>query len=318
MALRLKNKSFIRDKLISWIKIIRIQFYPMTFIAYSLGSAAALFLPGGAFNPVAYFWGYTLLFFIELLTILLNEYFDFATDKLNKNFSLFTGGTRMLVEGKITKGEIQAASGIVSLLVLINSYLLLKSTPAFSHWLVLTMISVSLVLGVGYTAPPLKFCYRGLGELTVSATHSPVVIMCGFIFQEGRWNYPLPWLLSIPLFFAVMGAITLAGIPDYSADVRVAKRTIPVLLGPRKAAMLSIVFTAMAAAAYLVLWQYEVIRGLAGTAVLLVLFHALILWLNVYRLIKSNDFDRRINSIMQIALSYIIWFGIIPLAYYLL
>lgn len=304
-------------KIIPWLKIIRIQFYPMTLIAYSLGTAAAIPM-SGRFNFHVYIWGYILLFLIELLTILCNEYFDYSTDRLNKNYSLYTGGTRMLVEGKISFGEIKAAIGFTAGLIVIISWRLLKSSEAHSPWPVLIMIVISIVLGVGYTVPPLKFCYRGLGEIIVSTTHSPVVIMCGFIFQEGRWNSSLPWLLSIPLFFAVMGAITLAGIPDHSADATVRKRTISVLLGPRRAAMLSIVFTAFAAISAVLLWYYEILTGFAGALMLLVFFHAAVLWLNLYRLIKSNDFDRRINSTMQIALSYIVWFGVIPLAYLVL
>lgn len=317
MSGSLKDKNLFWDKIISWMKIIRIQFYPMTLIAYSLGTSAA-FLISGRFNLQAYLWGYIMLFLIELLTILCNEYFDYSTDKVNKNFSLYTGGTRMLVEGKISFSEIKIAAAFVAFFILITSFLLIKSSPVPSAWPVIIMIAVSLVLGVGYTVPPLKFCYRGLGEIIVSTTHSPVVIMCGFVFQEGRWNYSLPWLFSIPLFFAVMGAITLAGIPDYSADVTVSKRTISVLLGQRRAAMLSIVFTAFAALAAFFLWYYEILNGYAGAALLLAFFHAVILWLNVYRLIKSNDFNRRINSTMQIALSYIIWFGVIPLVYLVL
>lgn len=317
MTGKVKNNNTYTDKLLSWMKIIRIQFYPMTLISYSLGTAAAFVLSGN-FNLQAYFEGYIVLFLIELLTILCNEYFDYETDKLNKNFSPYTGGARMLVEGKISHGEIKTAAAFVLAFITIGSFVLLKSSPAASLWPVLIMILVSLVLGVGYTVPPLKFCYRGLGELIVSTTHSPVVIMCGFVFQEGRWNNSLPWLFSIPLFFAVMGAITLAGIPDYRADLTVSKRTISVLLGPRRAALLSIVFTAFAAVAALLLWYFEIISGYAGAALLLVLCHAGVLWLNVYRLIKSNDFDRRINSTMQIALGYIIWFGVIPLIYIVL
>lgn len=305
------------DKLVSWLKVARFQFYPMTLIAYSLGTAAAS-LFSGHFNSGAYLWGCVLLFLIELLTILCNEYFDYSTDILNKNYSLFTGGTRMLVEGKISFSEIKTAICITSALVVICAYLLLESTSAASRWPVFIMAAVSLVLGVGYTVPPLKFCYRGLGEFIVSTTHSPVVIMCGFVFQEGRWNSLLPWLFSIPLFFAVMGAITLAGIPDCSADRVGLKRTISVILGPRRAAILSIVFTAAAALSAVFLWYYNFINGYAAAALLLTFFHAAALWLNVYRLIKSNDFDRRINSTMQIALSYILWFGIIPLAYLIL
>jgi 1,4-dihydroxy-2-naphthoate octaprenyltransferase len=30
-----------KDKVLAWLKIIRLQFYPMTWVAYSLGAVAA-------------------------------------------------------------------------------------------------------------------------------------------------------------------------------------------------------------------------------------------------------------------------------------
>ncbi|MGE5400980.1 MAG: prenyltransferase [Ignavibacteriales bacterium] len=300
------------DKVISWLKIIRIQFYPMALIAYSLGASLA-FMSSGKFNLPVYSAGYVILFLIELLTILCNEYFDYYTDCANKNFSPFTGGTRMLVEGKITFREVKYASLVVSVLIVVLACWLHNSAAEAAKIPVLILVLLGLIMGVGYTAPPLKFCYRGLGEFVVSTTHSPFVIMCGYIFQTGRWSDPLPWLLSVPLFFAVLGANTLAGIPDHKADFTVSKRTLPVILGPRMAASLAIIFITVAAATDMMLWYYGIITGYAGAALLLVIPHAIILWLSIYRLIRAGNFDRKINSIMQLALSYIIWFGIIPL-----
>ncbi len=58
-----------------------------------------------------------------------------------------------------------------------------------------SVLGVMAILAIGYTAPPLKFCYRGLGELDVAFTHSIVVILCGYVFLGGAWNDAQPWLL---------------------------------------------------------------------------------------------------------------------------
>jgi 1,4-dihydroxy-2-naphthoate polyprenyltransferase len=66
-------------------------------------------------------------------------------------------------------------------------------------FIILLLILVGIILGLGYTAPPLKLSYRGLGELVVGFTHSFYLLLCGYAFQTGTMGNPMPWLLSIPL-----------------------------------------------------------------------------------------------------------------------
>ncbi len=64
-----------REKFFAWIKIIRLHFYPMTWIAYSMGGMAAS-RNLKKWDPEVYWIGYLVLFFIELSTILANGYYD--------------------------------------------------------------------------------------------------------------------------------------------------------------------------------------------------------------------------------------------------
>ncbi len=215
--------------IVPWIKIIRLQFYPMAFFAYSMGAAAA-YSAYGIFNPVVFVLGYATLFLIEISSVLTNEYYDYHTDRINKNGSIFTGGSRMLVEGKINPGQARAAIKPVIFLIIISGAFLAAASRKAGIVPVPVLILAGIVLGLGYTAPPLKFCYRGLGEAVVGLTHSPYMILCGFVFQTGVWDNSLPWLLSLPLFFAIAAAIILAGIPDYRADKKAGKNTVPVII----------------------------------------------------------------------------------------
>lgn len=305
-----------KEKLLAWIKVIRLHFYPMTWIAYCVGALAAS-RNAGKWDLNAYLIGYLALFFIELSTILANEYYDYGTDRLNKNAGPFTGGTRVLVEGKLGFAEIKG--GIWASLILAVGFgcLLMKIDEQVSPFLILFLILVGLFLGLGYTVPPFKFSYRGLGEVTVAFTHSPYVILCGYIFQGGPWSDPLPWILSIPLFLATLPAIILAGIPDRLADREVSKKVITVLLGPRKAVLLASFFACLASLSGFLLWYFGFIRGPAGKLILVAVPHVIFLLLALFNFIRSGNYDRRIDGIMALALSYILWFGLIPLISFL-
>src|SRR5450759_350443 len=88
-------------KIVPWLKAIRPQFYLMPWIAYTAGAACAT-LTHGMFDVGTYLTGYLCMFFIEMCTVLVNEYFDFQTDKLNQNWSAYTGGSRVIVNGLLS------------------------------------------------------------------------------------------------------------------------------------------------------------------------------------------------------------------------
>ena len=301
-----------RGKGVAWLKITRLQFYPMTWLAYTMG-AVAYSATSGKLNIVLYLCGYLILFLIELCTILANEYFDYPSDLKNDNFSMFTGGTRVLVQGDLSFGEVRNGILLILCTIPVFGFILLRISAAASQSAIALLLFSGLLSGLGYTVPPLKFSYRGVGELVVAATHSLYVILCGFVFQGGLWKDPLPWLLSIPLFFAVLAGNTLAGIPDRQADLGVMKKSIAVMFGSRFAVLLAIWSVCMAFLSAIALVRLEVIRMSAFYWWLLVLPHGLVLLYFLLRLLRSNDFDRRVDAIMALALGYIIWFPLLPL-----
>jgi 1,4-dihydroxy-2-naphthoate octaprenyltransferase len=178
-------------KFIAWLRITRLQFYPMTWLAYTMGSVAYS-AAWGKLNLFFYFLGYLILFLIELCTILANEYFDYPSDLKNANFSMFTGGTRVLVQGHLSFGEVRNGILIILATIPVFAFLLLRISGGVSQSAIAFLLFAGLLFGLGYTVPPLKFSYRGVGELVVAGTHSLYVILCGFVFQGGVWKDPLP------------------------------------------------------------------------------------------------------------------------------
>jgi putative NADPH-quinone reductase/1,4-dihydroxy-2-naphthoate octaprenyltransferase len=295
----------------AWLRLLRLQFYPMAWVAYTIGALVA-WRHGGAFSPQVYWLGYLCLFLMEALTVVSNEWFDQDTDRLNRHAGPFNGGSRVLVEAELPPESVRRA--MVGLTLLLGLALaVLAALPGPTGPGPTAMLALA-VLAVGYTAPPLKLSYRGLGELDVGLTHSFAAILCGSLLQSGGWRDPYPWLIGTPLFFATLAAITLSALPDHEADQAVAKRTLAVLLGRKGAAWAALGFTAAAAICGVVWQQRGLFGGLSGFAVFLALPHGLLLIWAIQRYLRRGAPCERINGIMVLALTYLLWFGLIPLA----
>jgi 1,4-dihydroxy-2-naphthoate octaprenyltransferase len=253
----------IKQKCSAWVRLARLQFYPFGFVIYTMGVAIA-YMASQRFDPGVYVLGYICIFLIELVTVFTNEYFDYPTDHVNKNAGVFNGGSRVLVEGKLGCKEVKVGIFVVLSLIPVFGYLLIRTAGNVSPYSILFLLLLGIFLGLGYSVPPLKFSYLGLGEIISSFVLGPLVILAGYVFQTGTWGNPLPWLLSTPLFFAELGAATFAAIPDYHADMAVSRKTIPVVFGARMAVILSICFISIAAITGIVLWYCKLIAGLVA------------------------------------------------------
>jgi 4-hydroxybenzoate polyprenyltransferase len=142
-------------------------------------------------------------------------------------------------------------------------------------------------------------------------------MLVGWVGQGGDWRDPLPYLVSMPVFCAVFAANTVAGIPDHAADASVNKRSYSVIFGPTRAAFIASFAAAAASIGGITLWMDGIVAGKFGLAFFLTVPHALALAVVLARFARSDNHDRRIDSIMVNALNFIVWFGLIPFVYFL-
>jgi 1,4-dihydroxy-2-naphthoate octaprenyltransferase len=285
----------------------------MAWVAYTIGAWAAR-RHTGIFSPRIYWLGYLCLFLTEALTVISNEWFDQGTDRLNRHAGPFNGGSRVLVEGDLEANAVRRAMLGLALLLGLGLAALAVALPTLAgpgFWCLIGLCLIAL----GYTVSPLRFIYRGLGELDVAFTHSIGVILCGYLLQSGDWQNPYPWRIGLPLFFATLAGITLSALPDQVADAAVSKQTWAVLLGRRGAAWAALGFTAVAAICG-VTWRWRgLYGGLSGLAVWPAVAHGLLLAYAILRYLRQGSPCTRIDGIMTLALTYLLWFGLIPLAF---
>lgn len=298
-------------KLSPWLKALRLQFYPMTFAAYALGTFGAL-TRGYHYDPFLFWLGYCWLFLLEAATVFSNDYFDFQTDKQNRHFGPFNGGSRVLVEDELRPPELKKAALLAFSLSLFTAAGLLFSLSGPLVVPALLILGFSILAG-GYTVPPLRLSYRGFGEVDVAFTHSFAVIFAGYIFQGGQAGDPFPWLLGVPVFLSILPSIILAGIPDYEADREAGKKTLAVRFGQKGAAKLAAAFTVLAALAGLLWKELEIVPGAYGDWFFGAVIHAVLLISLLFRHVKKPEPATSINWLMVVSLTYLVWFIMIPL-----
>jgi 1,4-dihydroxy-2-naphthoate octaprenyltransferase len=291
-------------KLLSWIKALRLQFYPMTWMAYTVGALGA----GTDPDPLRYWLGYGFLFCAEAATVFSNEWFDFESDRRNQHHGPFNGGSRVLVQGNLSFPQVRVGIGVTLTLAVACAGTLMAGASGYAVSVALLLL---LLFALGYTVPPLKLSWRGLGELDVGLTHSIGVVLCGYLLQGGGWRDAFPWLMSLPMFLSVLPSIIVAGFPDLEADRLAGKRTLATRLGHRGTLLAAIVPTLAAPLAVLTVKDAPALHGsldgvLAGASL-----HALLLAAMLWR--SQRKTSGRVDMLLVVALTYIMWFVVIPL-----
>jgi 1,4-dihydroxy-2-naphthoate octaprenyltransferase len=171
---------------------------------------------------------------LHLAANLWNDHFDWTsgTDAANADYFLpFSGGSRAVELGLISARGLFVA-GLVAFLVAagVGVALIALGRP---H--VVTFGLAGGFLAYFYTAPPLRLAARrGLGELAVGLAFGPGLVLGAVYAMTGVFAWPA---LAVGLPFALLTAAILwiNEIPDVAGDAATGKRTLVVVLGPRRA-----------------------------------------------------------------------------------
>ena len=125
--------------------------------------------------------------------------------------------------------------------MLAASALCFAATILIGLYLTYTCGVTVLILGltgmassVFYTMPPVKFGYRGFGELGLLVNFGPVIVLGSYFVQAGRLAWE-PLLVSLILGFMMWSMIIINEIPDYEADRTGGKNNLVVLFGRKTA-----------------------------------------------------------------------------------
>lgn len=163
-------------------------------------------------------------FFVHFCTNIANDYFDYIS---GADAGDSIGGSRVLHEGKITLLQLRNAMILLYGLSFFCGLWILADSRVW--WLSGVMV-FAFFSSLFYTAPPVRYGYRGLGEVFV-ALNMGVVMVAGTAAALAGQFVPRALWLSIPVGLMVAMILYYQSLPDMDADRAVGKRTIAVRLG---------------------------------------------------------------------------------------
>ena len=200
------------------IRLGRPKFIVYSSVMFTIGAAVAYKNNVELiFHLPLYIWTCLLVPALHVMAHYFNEFYDYEADLANKNPSSWTGGSRVLVEGKL-KPEVSLFVGrIIALAILANVIILYHITGNVP-------LTITLILGVtlshGYSAGPLKTSRRGLGELTICFVLNVLAPLSGYQFLDrgSPFGSASLWpilLYLLPIQFIRMMVMNMA---DYEGD----------------------------------------------------------------------------------------------------
>ncbi len=198
-----------------WWKAFRFHYTSASFMPGILGGMIA-WTADGKFFP-----GYFLLVMLGLILnhMALNmtdDYYDFrhlvdvfATDAKNP----YTGGSGLLSSGVIQPQRMRR--------VFVTFYLAAIGIGVFLGAMrgpfILLLLAIGFFCAYFYTAPPVRFGYRGVGELAQLFCFGPGIGVGAYFVQAQRISWEAFWG-TLPFGIMLFSMITINEIPDYFED----------------------------------------------------------------------------------------------------
>jgi 1,4-dihydroxy-2-naphthoate octaprenyltransferase len=192
----------------------------------------------GRFHP-----GYFLLVILGLILnhLALNmtdDYYDFhhLVDLYAENGrNPYTGGSGLLSEGLIQPQEMRRVFTVFYMIAIgIGIFL-----GIMKGYFVLFLLAFGFFCAFFYTAPPIRFGYRGVGEMAQLLCFGPAIGLGAYYVQAQRISWEAFWG-TLPFGIMLFSMITINEIPDFLEDRRAGKLNLVARFGREKGVWLFI------------------------------------------------------------------------------
>ena len=230
------ERSAAPSKALVWLREVRAPFFTASIAPVLVGSAAG-FSVSGEFQPALFALALAGTVLLHAGANVANDYFDHVSgnDAANRHLTPFSGGSRVIQEGLLSPREVLVGSW---LMLLAGTIIGLVITMLTHSLFILALGAAGLLGGYFYTASPVRFGYRGVGELIFVLLFG-VLPVCGSYYLQAHgavdaWALLPGALVGVPIALVLL----VNEFPDLDADAAVGKRTLVVILGRAGAARL--------------------------------------------------------------------------------
>ncbi len=155
----------------------------------------------------------------------LNASYDGEIDRINKPY-------RPIPSGVITKDEARTIAWILYPVVLFRAVLVNRTFGFF--------ILIIMLITIAYSTPPLRLKKRlWISNLAIGVARGMLGFVAAWSIFGDPFNDSIPWVIGGVMMVFIMGAITSKDFTDIKGDRFYGIKTLPVVYGVRKAAVIS-------------------------------------------------------------------------------
>lgn len=212
-----------------WVRASRAPFLTASLFSVVLGAAVARW-DGHALSGQLLLATMVGVAGAHLGVNLANDYADhlMGSDTVNRYRSPYNGGSGVIQAGMASPRSVLYASVVcLGAAAVVGVWLAAIRGPV-----ILVLMALGFVLGVGYSADPLKLMRTGWGEAVAGLCCGPLVAFGAYFVLAGRASTSVLWP-SLPCGILVSAILVINEVPDYEADRSVRKDNLVVRYGRR-------------------------------------------------------------------------------------
>jgi 1,4-dihydroxy-2-naphthoate octaprenyltransferase len=230
------------DPVSRWLVLTRAAVLPMTIVAGAVATLLAVNRP--SFRPGLLALAFVGIVLAHVSNNLMNDLFDAEVGNDTATYPRALYAPHPVLSGMISRGRLAGAALLVNLVDLA----ILVTLAVLRGWPVVAFALGGFFLSYAYTAPPLRLKKRGLGEPDVFVVWGPLMVCGTYYAATGHLPWEI-WAASVPYGLLCTAVLMGKHIDKAPFDAPLGVRTLPVVLGERRARLAT---RAMMAAFYVV------------------------------------------------------------------
>lgn len=185
---------------------------------------AGIAIAGGEIIQINLIYAAITSFSIIGAAFIINDYWDLETDKKNKRTD------KPMVRGEVSKK--------IALILTIN-LIILGNTSAYLiniNTAIITIVFTGILLAYSYYLKKIAL----VGNIAIAASMAIPFIFGNYIVSENLNEFVI--ILAAMAFFMGIGREIIGSIRDKKGDARQGRKTLPIIIGDRKSALLAALF----------------------------------------------------------------------------